>query len=157
MFCFLYLFLIVLCGLLHKTIQKKYLLGFNEILMVNGEEDYSILITYRNTLLIEISIYKFLYQLGIYDLYVCLYVHRIFYLVLNICRQRVVKLIKFCTSYHSSHVANVMHLLHFTKQMPKKFTKERKISDAKPIIFLEGVQFTVCPIIMIPKEIPSYG
>ena len=39
--------------------------------------------------------------------------------------------------------------------MPKKFTKERKISDAKPIIFLEGVQFTVCPIIMIPKKYPS--
>ena len=30
--------------------------------------------------------------------------------------------------------------------MPKKFTEERKISDAKPIIFLEGVQFLVCPI-----------
>ena len=39
--------------------------------------------------------------------------------------------------------------------MPNKFTEERKISDAKPIIFLEGVQFTVCPIIMIPKNIPS--
>ena len=39
--------------------------------------------------------------------------------------------------------------------MPKKFTKERKISDAKPIIFLEGVQFTVCHIIMIPKKYPS--
>jgi len=30
--------------------------------------------------------------------------------------------------------------------MPKKFAEERKISDAKPIIFLEGVQFTVCPL-----------
>ena len=30
----------------------------------------------------------------------------------------------------------------------------RRTSDAKPIIFLEGVQFTVCPIIMIPKNIP---
>ena len=39
--------------------------------------------------------------------------------------------------------------------MPKKFTKERKISDAKPIIFQEGVQFTVCHIIMIPKKYPS--
>ena len=39
--------------------------------------------------------------------------------------------------------------------MPKKFTKERKNSDAKPIFFLEGVQFTVCPIIMIPKKYPS--
>ena len=39
--------------------------------------------------------------------------------------------------------------------MPKKFTKGRKNSDAKPIIFLEGVQFTVCPIIMISKKYPS--
>lgn len=30
-----------------------------------------------------------------------------------------------------------------------------EISDAKPIIFLEGVQFAVCPIIMIPKKYPS--
>ena len=58
-----YLFLIVLCGLFHKTIQKKYLLGFNEILVVNGKEDYSILIAYRYTQLIEIGIYKFLYHL----------------------------------------------------------------------------------------------
>ena len=39
--------------------------------------------------------------------------------------------------------------------MPKKFTEGGKISDAKPIIFLEGVQFTVCPIIMVPKKYPS--
>jgi hypothetical protein len=39
--------------------------------------------------------------------------------------------------------------------MPKKFTEERKINYAKPIIFLEGVQFTVCPINMIPKKYPS--
>ena len=39
--------------------------------------------------------------------------------------------------------------------MPKKFTEERKNSDAKPIIFLEGVQFTVCPIIIISKKHPS--
>ncbi len=32
--------------------------------------------------------------------------------------------------------------------------KERKISDAKPIIFLEGVQFAVCPIMIIHKNIP---
>lgn len=63
MFCFLYLLFIVLCGLLHKTIQKKYLLGFNKILMVNGEEDYSILIAYRYAQLIEICIYKFLTNL----------------------------------------------------------------------------------------------
>jgi len=37
--------------------------------------------------------------------------------------------------------------------MPKKFAEERKIRDAKPIIFLEGVQFAVCPIIIIPKKI----
>ena len=67
----MYLFLIVLCGLLHKTIQKKYLLGFNEVLVVNGEEDYSILITYRYAELIEICIYKFLYQLSISGLYIC--------------------------------------------------------------------------------------
>ena len=40
--------------------------------------------------------------------------------------------------------------------MPKKFAEERKISDAKPIIFLEGVQFTVCPIMIIAKKYPSY-
>ena len=39
--------------------------------------------------------------------------------------------------------------------MPKKFAKGVKNSDAKPIIFLEGVQFAVCPIIMIPKKYPS--
>ena len=38
--------------------------------------------------------------------------------------------------------------------MPKKFTEERKISDAKPITFLEGVQFTVCQIVIIHKNIP---
>ena len=30
--------------------------------------------------------------------------------------------------------------------MPKKFTEEKKYSDAKPIIFLEGVRFTARPI-----------
>jgi len=82
----LYLLLIVLCGLLHKTIQKKYLFGFNEILVVNGKEDYSILITNRNMQFLEIGIYKFLYQLGIYDLYIRNNVHCIFNFVLNICR-----------------------------------------------------------------------
>ena len=38
--------------------------------------------------------------------------------------------------------------------MPKKFAEERKINYAKPNIFLERVQFTVCPIIMTPKNIP---
>ena len=38
--------------------------------------------------------------------------------------------------------------------MRKKF-KKLKFRNAKPIIFLEGVQFTVCPIIMILKKYPS--
>lgn len=67
----MYLFLIVLCGLLHKTIQKKYLFGFNKVLVVNGKENNSILIAYRNKQLIEICICKLLYQLGIYNLYIC--------------------------------------------------------------------------------------
>jgi hypothetical protein len=40
--------------------------------------------------------------------------------------------------------------------MPKKFAEGRKISDAKPITFLEGVQFTVCPIMIIHDKYPSY-
>ena len=58
-------------------------------------------------------------------------VHGIFNLVLNIYRQRVVKLIKLCTSYHSSNIANVIHLLHHTKQKTKKFTYIRNTPASK--------------------------
>ena len=36
--------------------------------------------------------------------------------------------------------------------MVKKFSQERRINDAKPISFQEGVQFTVCLIIMSLKD-----
>ena len=47
MLCLLYLFLIVLCGLLHKTVEQQYLLSLHEILLVYRKQNRPILVPGR--------------------------------------------------------------------------------------------------------------
>ena len=115
MLCLFNLFLVIFSGLLYKSIEQQNLLSLDEIFMVNGKEYNTILIANRYAQLVKIGINQLLYKFGIDYLYLCKNIHRIKHLALNILRQRVVKLIEFCTPYHSAHSANVIHLLHFTK------------------------------------------
>ena len=39
MLCLLYLFLIALCGLLHKTVEQQYLLSLHEILLAYRKQN----------------------------------------------------------------------------------------------------------------------
>ena len=60
MLCLLYLFLIVLCGLLHKTVEQQYLLSLYDVLVVYRKKNRPILVADRYTQFIKIRIYQFL-------------------------------------------------------------------------------------------------
>ena len=94
MLCLLYLFLIVLCGLLHKTVEQQYLLSLYDILVVYRKQNRPILVTYRYAQFIEISVNQFLDHLGVYNLHFGYHEQQIPDLLLDIIRQGVEKLIE---------------------------------------------------------------
>ena len=53
----LYLFLIVLCGLLHKTVEQQYLLSLHEILLVYRKQNRPILVPDRYAQFIHLPNY----------------------------------------------------------------------------------------------------
>ena len=57
MLCLLYLFLIVLCGLLHKTVEQQYLLSLHEILLVYRKQNRPILVPDRYAQFIHLPNY----------------------------------------------------------------------------------------------------
>ncbi len=57
MLCLLYLFLIVLCGLLHKTVEQQYLLSLHKILLVYRKQNRPILVPDRYAQFIHLPNY----------------------------------------------------------------------------------------------------
>ena len=57
MLCLLYFFLIVLCGLLHKTVEQQYLLSLHEILLVYRKQNRPILVPDRYAQFIHLPNY----------------------------------------------------------------------------------------------------
>ena len=57
MLCLLYLFLIVLCGLLHKPVEQQYLLSLHEILLVYRKQNRPILVPDRYAQFIHLPNY----------------------------------------------------------------------------------------------------
>ena len=57
MLCLLYLFLIVLCGLLHKTVEQQYLLSLHEILLAYRKQNRPILVPDRYAQFIHLPNY----------------------------------------------------------------------------------------------------
>ena len=57
MLCLLYLFLIALCGLLHKTVEQQYLLSLHEILLVYRKQNRPILVPDRYAQFIHLPNY----------------------------------------------------------------------------------------------------
>ena len=57
MLSLLYLFLIVLCGLLHKTVEQQYLLSLHEILLVYRKQNRPILVPDRYAQFIHLPNY----------------------------------------------------------------------------------------------------
>lgn len=66
MLCLLYLFLIVLGGLLHKTVEQQNLLSLYDVIVVYRKKNRPILVADRYTQFIEIRINQFLDHLGVY-------------------------------------------------------------------------------------------
>ena len=60
MLCLLYRFLIVLGGLLHKTVEQQNLLSLYNVIVVYRKKNRPILVAYRYTQFIEIRINRFL-------------------------------------------------------------------------------------------------
>ena len=115
MLCLLYLFLIVLCGLLHKTIEQQYLLSLYDIFMVYRKQNRPILVTDRYAQFIEIRINEFLDHLSVYNLHLGYHKQQIPNLFLDIIRQGFEKLIEGFSSINLSHGAKVINLLQFAK------------------------------------------
>ena len=57
MLCLLYLFLIVLCGLLHKTVEQQYLLSLHKILLVYRKQNRPTLVPDRYAQFIHLPNY----------------------------------------------------------------------------------------------------
>ena len=57
MLCLLYLFLIVLGGLLHKTVEQQYLLSLHEILLVYRKQNRPMLVPDRYAQFIHLPNY----------------------------------------------------------------------------------------------------
>ena len=115
MLCLLYLFLIVLGGLLHKTVEQQYLLSLYDILMVYRKQNRPILVAYRYTQFIEIRINQFLDHLGVYNLHLGYHKQQLPNLLLDIIRQGLEKLIESFGSVNLPHSTKVINLLQFAK------------------------------------------
>ena len=115
MLCLLYLFLIVLCGILHKTVEQQDLLSLNDILVVYRKQNRPILVTYRYAQFIEIRINQFLDHLGVYNLHLGYHEQQMPDLLLDIIRLGLEKLIEGFGSVNLSHGAKGNKFITFCK------------------------------------------
>ena len=84
MLCLLYLFLIVLGGLLHKTVEQQNLLSLYNVIVVYRKKNRPILVADRYTQFIKIRINQFLDHLGVYNLHLGYHKQQIPNLLLDI-------------------------------------------------------------------------
>ena len=118
MLCLLYLFLIVLGGLLHKTVEQQNLLSLYNIIMVYRKKNRPILVAYRYTQFIEIRINQFLDHLGVYNLHLGYHKQKLPNLLLDIIQQGLEKLIESFGSVNLPHTAKVINLLQSAELIP---------------------------------------
>ena len=115
MLCLLYLFLIVLSGLLHKTVEQQNLLSLYNVIVVYRKKNRPILVADRYTQFIKIRINQFLDHLGVYNLHLGYHKQQIPNLLLDIIRQGLEKLIESFGSINLPRTAKVINLLQFAK------------------------------------------
>ena len=111
----MYLFLIVLGGLLYKTVEQQNLLSLYNVIMVYRKKNRPILVAYRYTQFIEIRINQFLDHLGVYNLHLGYHKQKLPNLLLDIIRQGLEKLIESFGSVNLPHTVKVINLLQFAK------------------------------------------
>ena len=115
MLCLLYLFLIVLSGLLHKTVEQQNLLSLYNVIVVYRKKNRPILVADRYTQFIKIRINQFLDHLGVYNLHLGYHEQQIPDLLLDIIRQGLEKLIEGFGSVNLSRGTKVINLLQSAK------------------------------------------
>lgn len=132
MLCLLYLFLIVLCGLLQKTVEQQYLLSLYDILVVYRKQDRPILVADRYAQFIEVRINQFFDYLGVNNLHLGYHKQQIPDFLLDIIRQGLEKLIEGFGSVNLSHEGN--KFITFCKIKSMAGVRIKSLQAATPLL-----------------------